>query len=209
MIERMPSDGRASRARKAPAAGAFPHEGLLLFFVAFALRAAYAWVAMGPNATPSSDAASYDTVAWNLARGAGFALDGAAGPYPTAFVPPVLPFLTSLLYRVVGHQFFAALLLQCAIGALVPVLLASFARHERSPWFGCSCCPSNVSRFIPSVAQYAYAVGEGSLWVNLFLGGKGKATLDARDETDSLMDMLLAKKQIGRASCRERVSSPV
>lgn len=136
MIERVPSDGRASRARKAPAAGAFPHEGLLLFFVAFALRAAYAWVAMGPHATPSSDAASYDAVAWNLARGAGFSLDGAAGPYPTAFVPPVLPFLTSLLYRVVGHQFFAALLLQCAIGALVPVVLAQFARHTFGPGAG-------------------------------------------------------------------------
>ncbi len=136
MIERLPSDGRASRARKASAAGAFPHEGLLLFVVAFALRAGYAWVAMGPGATPSSDAASYDAVAWNLARGAGFALNGASGPYPTAFVPPVVPFLTSLLYRVAGHQFFAALLLQCAIGALVPVLLASFARHTFGPGAG-------------------------------------------------------------------------
>lgn len=136
MIERMPSEPRASRARKAPATGAFPYEGLLLFVVAFALRAAYAWFAMGPNATPSSDAASYDAVAWNLARGAGFALNGASGPYPTAFVPPVLPFLTSLLYRVVGHQFFAAILMQCAIGALVPVLLANFVRHTFGPGAG-------------------------------------------------------------------------
>ena len=33
---------------------------------------AYAWLAIGPGATPSSDPATYDTVAWNLARGAGF-----------------------------------------------------------------------------------------------------------------------------------------
>lgn len=132
MIERIDQtpDSRPRRGKPTPT---FPTSDLLLFAVAFALRAAYAWLAMGPGATPSSDAASYDTVAWNLARGAGFALNGASGPYPTAFVPPVLPFITSLLYRVAGHQFFAAILLQCAIGALVPVLLANFARHTFGP----------------------------------------------------------------------------
>lgn len=32
-----------------------------------------------------------------------------------------------------------------------------FYNAGRSPWFSCSCCPSNLSRFIPSVAGYAYA----------------------------------------------------
>lgn len=98
---------------------------LALFAVALALRVTYAWLTTGPGATPSSDPATYDTVAWNLARDAGFSLDGAAGPYPTAFVPPLVPWLTSLLYRVIGHQYFAAVLLQCAIGALVPLLVAA------------------------------------------------------------------------------------
>jgi 4-amino-4-deoxy-L-arabinose transferase-like glycosyltransferase len=97
-----------------------------LFAVGFLLRAAYAFVATGPGAIPSSDTAEYDTVAWNLARGVGFALDGAGGPYPTAFVPPIVPWITSLLYRVVGHDYFAAVLLQCGVGALVPLLLAAF-----------------------------------------------------------------------------------
>jgi DUF1680 family protein len=39
----------------------------------------------------------------------------------------------------------------------------------RSPWFDCSCCPSNLARFIPSVAGYAYAVRENDLYVNLFM----------------------------------------
>lgn len=95
-----------------------------MFALALALRVAYAWLAHGPDATPTSDPATYDTVAWNLARGAGFSLDSAAGPYPTAFVPPLVPWLTSLLYRVVGHQYFAAILLQCVAGAFVPLLLA-------------------------------------------------------------------------------------
>jgi 4-amino-4-deoxy-L-arabinose transferase-like glycosyltransferase len=85
----------------------------------------YAWLALGPAATPSSDPATYDTVAWNLARGVGFHLDAASGTYPTAFVPPVVPWVTSLLYRLVGHQFFAAVLLQCLAGALVPLLCAA------------------------------------------------------------------------------------
>ena len=95
----------------------------LLFGVALALRAGYAWFAGGPHALPYSDPAEYDAVAWNLARGLGFSLEAATGPYPTAMSPPLLPFLTSLLYRAIGHFYFAAVLLQCVIGALIPVQL--------------------------------------------------------------------------------------
>lgn len=48
---------------------------------------------------------------------------------------------------------------------------------ERSPWFGCSCCPSNVVRFLPSIPGYVYAVKDANLYVNLFLAGKGKIKL--------------------------------
>ncbi|MHB8897126.1 MAG: glycoside hydrolase family 127 protein [Thermoguttaceae bacterium] len=48
---------------------------------------------------------------------------------------------------------------------------------ERSPWFGCSCCPSNVVRFLPSIPGYVYAVGTKGLYVNLFLAGKGTIDL--------------------------------
>jgi len=44
--------------------------------------------------------------------------------------------------------------------------------NGRSPWFDCSCCPSNLSRFIPSVAGYAYAVKDGEVCVNLFMNGE-------------------------------------
>lgn len=100
---------------------------LLMYAVALGLRVANAWLATGPHGRPSSDPATYDAVAWNLARGAGFSLDGAGGAYPTAFVPPVLPWITSLLYRAVGHDYFAAVMLICVIGSLVPLLLAAFA----------------------------------------------------------------------------------
>ena len=126
----MPRDpgARGPRQRGPREPRAFPLEALAAFVIALGLRAGYSALALGPHPVPSSDALSYDTAAWNLARGAGFALDGAHGPYATAFVPPVVPWLTSLLYRIAGHDFPAALFMQCVIGALVPLLLAALAR---------------------------------------------------------------------------------
>ena len=44
--------------------------------------------------------------------------------------------------------------------------------NGRSPWFDCSCCPSNLSRFIPSVAGYAYARKDSEVFINLFINGE-------------------------------------
>jgi len=51
--------------------------------------------------------------------------------------------------------------------------LASFGQHERSPWFGCACCPPNVVRFIPQLGQYVYATSGDKLFVNLYARSKG------------------------------------
>lgn len=51
-----------------------------------------------------------------------------------------------------------------------PNPLQSMGQHQRQPWFGCACCPSNAARFIPSVPQYVYAVKDDNLYVNLFMG---------------------------------------
>jgi len=133
------------RTASAAAAGATLGPGLLLFVIAFLLRACYVAIAAGTAAQPSSDSLEYDTVAWNLANGAGFSLDGASGPYATAFVPPVVPWITSLLYRTGGHHFFAALLLQAAIGALVPLLVLALG----SATFG-----GNVARVAAWLAAF-------------------------------------------------------
>lgn len=47
----------------------------------------------------------------------------------------------------------------------------------RAPWFGCSCCPVNIVRFIPSIPGYVYAVRDDSLYVNLYVGGTGRLKL--------------------------------
>ena len=44
----------------------------------------------------------------------------------------------------------------------------------RQPWFDCSCCPTNLIRFIPSVPGLLYAVDGDSLYVNLFVSGSGQ-----------------------------------
>ncbi|MCF8227151.1 MAG: glycoside hydrolase family 127 protein [Bacteroidales bacterium] len=60
--------------------------------------------------------------------------------------------------------------------------------NGRSPWFSCSCCPSNLSRFIPSVAGYAYAMKDEDIYVNLFMNSEvafplKKGTLNIQQET--------------------------
>jgi DUF1680 family protein len=52
-----------------------------------------------------------------------------------------------------------------------PNPLASDGDYERSPWFGCACCPTNIVRFMPSLPGYAYAQHGDVLYVNLFIGG--------------------------------------
>lgn len=50
--------------------------------------------------------------------------------------------------------------------------LESSGDHHRQEWYGCACCPSNICRFIPSVGNYIYGVGDNELYVNLFVGSK-------------------------------------
>ncbi|QHS60951.1 glycoside hydrolase family 127 protein [Chitinophaga agri] len=39
----------------------------------------------------------------------------------------------------------------------------------RSGWFECSCCPTNMARFLPSLPGYIYAQKAGDVYVNLFI----------------------------------------
>lgn len=64
-----------------------------------------------------------------------------------------------------------------------PNPLESHGQHERQPWFGCACCPSNISRFIPSLPGYVYAVKDRNVYVNLFLSNTGKLKVDGRNVT--------------------------
>jgi uncharacterized protein len=50
---------------------------------------------------------------------------------------------------------------------------------QRKAWFGCSCCPVNIVRFIPSLAGYMYATHERAIYTNFYFGGS--ATIELGD----------------------------
>ena len=59
----------------------------------------------------------------------------------------------------------------------------------RQGWFDCSCCPTNMIRFIPAVAGLLYSKVEDTLLVNLYAGSEATAdlasnTLRIKQETD-------------------------
>lgn len=48
--------------------------------------------------------------------------------------------------------------------------LESDGSHHRKAWYGTACCPSQISRFLPSVGNYIYATSSNALWINLYIG---------------------------------------
>jgi DUF1680 family protein len=66
--------------------------------------------------------------------------------------------------------------------------LASHGDHHRREWYGTACCPSQVSRFLPSIGNYIYSTSKEAVWVNLYIGnsaevGAGKETVRLTQET--------------------------
>lgn len=59
-----------------------------------------------------------------------------------------------------------------------PNPLESKGNYSRKPWFGCACCPVNITRFLPSVPGYIYAVKEESIFVNLFMSNEARIDRD-------------------------------
>ena len=52
--------------------------------------------------------------------------------------------------------------------------LESMGQHDRQHWFGCACCPGNVTRFMASVPQYQYATRGNDIFVNLYIQGEAQ-----------------------------------
>jgi DUF1680 family protein len=60
---------------------------------------------------------------------------------------------------------------------------------QRPKWFACACCPPNVARLLPSIAEYAWFIDElystMTVYSNLFIGG----TLDLTDRLGCLINL--------------------
>ncbi len=48
------------------------------------------------------------------------------------------------------------------------------ASNKRPEWFGCSCCPNNISRLIAAIGTYAYSQASDGLFIHQFIGSKAK-----------------------------------
>jgi DUF1680 family protein len=58
-----------------------------------------------------------------------------------------------------------------------PNPLESNGQHQRSAWFGCACCPSNIARFVPAIPGYIYAATENEIYANLYISNDALITL--------------------------------
>ena len=57
--------------------------------------------------------------------------------------------------------------------------LASRGRHHRVPWFDCSCCPTNIVRYIPGMGERIWAHRGNTIWSVLYVGNT--ATIPLKD----------------------------
>lgn len=111
---------------------------LLIFFIALGVRLAYT-VALGwRDYQLVADAQDYHFIAQALSDGQGFSRLGWDLAWrPTAFRPPLTPFLISLVYQVSPANILAARIMMCVIGALTAVMIAIAAVSAfpgRSAW---------------------------------------------------------------------------
>ncbi len=92
--------------------------------------------------------------------------------------------------------------------------LESMGQHERQKWFGCACCPGNVTRFMASVPYYIYATQGNSVYVNLYAQGEANIELENNEvrivqETaypyDGKITLRVIPKQKNKWSLRLRI----
>ncbi|MBC6994238.1 glycoside hydrolase family 127 protein [Neolewinella lacunae] len=57
------------------------------------------------------------------------------------------------------------------------VYLSNFGSCTRQNWFDCSCCPTNLIRFLPAVPGLLYATGEQSIFTNLYAASTAEIAL--------------------------------
>jgi DUF1680 family protein len=89
--------------------------------------------------------------------------------------------------------------------------LESDGEHERQKWFGCACCPGNITRFVASVPGYIYAQQGKDIFVNLYVQGKAKiGNVELEQTTDYPWDgkiRVKVTKSSGKFAIKLRIPS--
>jgi DUF1680 family protein len=55
--------------------------------------------------------------------------------------------------------------------------LGTKGNHHRVPWFDCSCCPTNIVRYIPGIGERVFAHRDDGIWTVLYLGNTATVSL--------------------------------
>jgi hypothetical protein len=150
---------------------------LLLILVAVGLlgRLAVA-IQSGLRMPPAggSDAAEYDSYAWNLAQGQGYSgispdvrgLDGQLLEHPTAYRAPGTSTFWAGLYLIFGHRYDVIRIAQCILGVLTILFIYAIGRH---------CFDEIVALLAaatyalwPTALLYSTELGSESLYAFLF-----------------------------------------
>lgn len=71
-----------------------------------------------------------------------------------------------------GKSFFYSNAMQVKTSFSHPAL-----ETARAGWFECSCCPTNLTRLLPSIPGYVYAQKSDSVYVNLFINSDAALTI--------------------------------
>jgi uncharacterized protein len=50
--------------------------------------------------------------------------------------------------------------------------------HKRQSWYGCACCPPNISRLFTSLGKYIYSKTGNKIYTHLFVGSKAEFELN-------------------------------
>ena len=90
-------------------------------------------------------------------------------------------------------------------------VLESDGEHERQKWFGCACCPGNITRFVASIPGYIYAQQGKDIFVNLYAQGKAKiGKIELEQTTDYPWDgkiRIKVAKGSGKFAIKLRIPS--
>ncbi|MEL6944723.1 MAG: beta-L-arabinofuranosidase domain-containing protein, partial [Bacteroidota bacterium] len=71
-----------------------------------------------------------------------------------------------------------------------PNPLESRKNVERTPWFGCACCPPNLSRFYNSLSGLFYGQKGNDLYINQYAASQTKIIQNQKEKNASVVDIL-------------------
>lgn len=76
-----------------------------------------------------------------------------------------------------GKSFFYVNPLEVWPANCMPATDKNHIKSIRQKWFGCACCPPNITRTLASLGEYVCFLEKESIWLNLFTGGTIHATI--------------------------------